>query len=241
MKGVFKMKKLLLLFAVSVIHGSVVFAQDVEELPPEPEVPVVVKQDIPELKVPGGKEVILDVYKVVKGDYLVKIARREYGDSNLWRVIYGYNKYINDPHWIFPGDRIILPRIVDKIPEIPEKEPRAKVEEEEREYGDFLAPPDFEFSGTVIGFKVKKLLQAQGDTLFVDLGEEDGITPNKRLHVYRRGRTIAHPFYGELIGDIQEKIGELRVTQDIESNSSTAKIVYSDRAIEKGDMLLLAK
>ena len=217
----------------------------IEKLPPEPKEPPVIKQEIKELNVPEGKEVILDVYTVQKGDYLFKIAEREYGDGDLWKVIHSYNKYIKNSHWIFPGDRIILPVIVDKLPEVPKAEvveqKKEEVKEEPRKYKDFLAPVDFTFSATVVDFKVKKKLQAQADYLFIDLGKEDKIKENQRLYIYRKGRSVTHPYTDELLGEIYTKIGEIRVTGDIEDYSSTAKIVYSYVSIEKGDMLLLAE
>ncbi len=235
-------------------------SKSVDELPPEPEetsqpaapkTPPVVKQNIKELKVPEGKEVMLDVYTVKKGDYLRKLARKEYGDHELWEVIYGYNKYIKDPHWIFPGDKIIFPRIVDKLPEVPEAEvSEGKPEEEKeepveevdgRDYEDFLAPEDFMFDATVTGFKDANLLQAQGDYLFIDIGKNDGLKENKRLYIYRKRRRISHPYTGALLGQVVEKIGVVQVTADIETKTATARIIYSDFDVKKGDMLLLAK
>lgn len=237
-------------FFVTLPVGSVLIAREtdkknIEELPPEPEAPPAVKQDIEELSLPEGKEAVLDVYKVVRGDYFAKIAKREYGDYSLWRIIYNYNKYINDPNWIFPGDKIILPVIVDKIPPVSEvsgKEESKETEiDETRDYGDFLAQPDFNFEAAISGFKKQKVLHSQGDLVFIDIGRDAGLTENQRLYVYRRGRTIVHPYTGELLGDVVEMIGVIQVTSDIENSVATAKIVYSDRSVNKGDLLLLAK
>lgn len=204
-----------------------------------------VKQDIKQLSVPEGKEVILDVYTVKEGDYLRKIARREYGDHELWEVVYEYNKYIKNPHWIFPGDKIILPKIVDKLPEVPEVEPEEKDEPEEeaqmREYEDFLAPDSFVFDATITGFKEDKNLYGQSDYAFIDLGHEDGLKEKDRLYIYREGRTISHPYTGEILGRVVERVGLLEVTSDIEYNNATARIIYSDYNIEKGDMLLFTE
>ncbi len=229
-------------------------ARPIETLPPEPAVPSievppikalpVVRQEIKEIYVPEGKEIILSVYTVKKGDYLSKIAKREYGDKDLWKVIYEYNKFIKNPHWIFPGDKIILPKIVYKLPEVPEiveeplKEKEVKVP---RIYKDFIAPYDFEFSAIIIGFTVNKYFQAQGDSVFIDIGREDGIKENQRLSIYRRGHSVIHPHTKENLGNVYEKIGVLRVTSDIEEYTSTAIVIYSDRHIKKEDALILAE
>jgi nucleoid-associated protein YgaU len=54
---------------------------------------------------PAGK-----TYRVVKGDSLSKIAKREYGDVNKWRKIFDANKdVIDDPDLIEPGQELIIP------------------------------------------------------------------------------------------------------------------------------------
>ncbi len=194
-----------------------------------------------DLDVPENKEVILDIYSVKKGDTLISLARREYGDKDLWKVIYRYNDYINDPHWIFPEDKLIMPRVVSKLPAVPEAEEEPEEEDQEREYNRFLAPLDFEFDGTIIGFKTSKILYAQGDYLFIDIGEYDGVSTGQQLNIYTQGREIYHPDTGAFHGRIVEKIGTVRVTGDIETNSSTARIVYSDGTVEEGYKLLLTE
>jgi nucleoid-associated protein YgaU len=50
-------------------------------------------------------------YKVVAGDSLSEIARREYGDASEWRRIYEANKHlIKNPDLIYPGQELSIPR-----------------------------------------------------------------------------------------------------------------------------------
>jgi nucleoid-associated protein YgaU len=50
-------------------------------------------------------------YKVVAGDSLSKIAKREYGDANEWRRIYEANKHlIDNPDLIYPGQELTIPQ-----------------------------------------------------------------------------------------------------------------------------------
>jgi nucleoid-associated protein YgaU len=50
-------------------------------------------------------------YIVVKGDSLSKIAKREYGDANKWRMIYEANQdLIKDPDLIYPGQSLRIPQ-----------------------------------------------------------------------------------------------------------------------------------
>jgi LysM repeat protein len=49
-------------------------------------------------------------YVVVKGDCLWKIAQRFYGRGSLWPRIFDANRrQIKNPHWIYPGQRFVIP------------------------------------------------------------------------------------------------------------------------------------
>ena len=194
-----------------------------------------------ELKVGPGEEIIFDVYTVEKGDWLTRIAAKEYGDSDLWRLIYRYNSYIRDPHWIFPGDQVIVPRVVSKItaPDPVTGDAPEAVETVRREYRHFLANPEFEFDGIIAGFQREKILQAQGDYCFINLGSDHGIRENMILNVYERGRRIANPETGRVMGDIYSMIGQLRVTGDVFEDRSTARILYTERSLRAGTPLLI--
>src|SRR5205823_200703 len=51
------------------------------------------------------------VHVVQSGDYLIKIAKKYYGDEAQWRKIYEANRAIigPDPNKIFPGQRLTIP------------------------------------------------------------------------------------------------------------------------------------
>ena len=203
---------------------------------------IVVQDGLEDIPVPEGKEVILDVYTVQKCDWLIKIAERKYDNKYLWRLIYRFNDFINDPHWIFPGDELIIPRVVDKIPEpritkkVEENEVNSDVAEntnyDERKY--FLASEDFSFDATVSEFKQEKRLQAYSDYFFIDLGSHDGIEKRQEFNIYRRTRQAIHPKTGDEMGFIYRKIGEAKVTGDIQTRNSTARITASSIPIEEG-------
>ena len=49
-------------------------------------------------------------YTVVAGDSLSKIAKREYGDANVWPKIFEANRdIIKDPDLIHPGQTLKIP------------------------------------------------------------------------------------------------------------------------------------
>ncbi len=52
----------------------------------------------------------VEVYTVVAGDSLSKIAKRYYGDANLWRRIFEANRdQIQNPDLIRPGQKLKIP------------------------------------------------------------------------------------------------------------------------------------
>jgi len=51
-------------------------------------------------------------YTVAKGDSLSRIAKRYYGDGNLWNRIYEANReQIRDPDLIYPGQVLRIPKL----------------------------------------------------------------------------------------------------------------------------------
>ncbi len=72
----------------------------VPEVPAEPEAPA-------EPETPA--EVVTNLYKVVAGDTLWKIATKELGDGYQWRAIYEANKaIIKDPNLIYIGQEFVI-------------------------------------------------------------------------------------------------------------------------------------
>lgn len=216
----------------------------VEEPGKAVEEPAARKRVLPEEAIPEGMEVVLKAYEVKRGDCLWNIADLYYRNPFLWQEIWRYNKYIQDPHWIFPGDDLIIPTYqrVERLAEVPQ-EMEVRLEElkpgAEYQRDIFIAPPDFKFDGYIAGVKEKKLMTAYGDLVFIDLGKRQNVKPKARYTVYREGDEVIHPATGELMGIMVEKIGVLEVTTDIEEDNSTALIIDSRKPIEIGDSIKL--
>ncbi len=213
----------------------------VEEPSEEVEEVITERRVLPEKDIPEGMGLVLKAYEVKRGDCLHEIANRYYDDPSLWREIWTYNKYIKNPHWIFPGDDLVIPTYqrVEVSEEIPQEELVVKLEELkpgfEYERDIFIAPLDFEFDGYIAEVKEKKFMTAYGDIVFIDLGKNQQVKPKARFTIYREGEEVIHPITGEVLGIMVEKIGVLEVTSDIEEDSSTAVIIDSRKPIEIGD------
>jgi len=217
----------------------------VEEPREEVEETVTERRVLPQEDIPEGMELVLKAYEVKRGDCLHRIANRYYEDPSLWREIWTYNKYIKNPHWIFPGDDLVIPTYqkAEVSEEMPQGELVVKLEEVkpgfEYERDVFIAPLDFEFDGYIAGVKEKKFMTAYGDVVFIDLGKNQQVKPKTRFIIYREGEEVVHPITGEILGIIIEKIGVLEVTSDIQEDSSTAVIRDSRKPIEIGDPIKL--
>jgi hypothetical protein len=48
-------------------------------------------------------------YKIIKGDTLWDISKRDLNDPFMWPAIWKENKWIANPHWIYPGQMIKIP------------------------------------------------------------------------------------------------------------------------------------
>lgn len=57
-----------------------------------------------ELTVPAGRQLHL----VVKGDTLWDLARKHLGNPFSWPKIWELNTWVKDPHWIYPGDPLLI-------------------------------------------------------------------------------------------------------------------------------------
>lgn len=217
----------------------------VEEPQEKVEEAVTERRVLPEKNIPEGMELVLKAYEVKMGDCLHEIANRYYDDPSLWEKIWEYNKYIKNPHWIFPGDDLIIPTYqkVQVSEEMPGKELVVKLEEIkpgfEYQRDIFIAPPDFAFDGYIAGVKEEKFMTAYGDIVFIDLGKNQQVKPKARFIIYRQGDEVVHPVTGEVLGIIIEKIGVLEVTADIQEDNSTAVIRDSRKPIEIGDPIKL--
>lgn len=64
-----------------------------------------------ESRIQGATKKKANTYTVISGDYLIKIARKVYGDGNKWRKIYDANKSVigKNPNLIYPGQVYTIP------------------------------------------------------------------------------------------------------------------------------------
>lgn len=198
-----------------------------------------------------------DQYVVVKGDTLWDISAKFFKDPWKWPYIWGMNKdSVKDPHWIYPGDVIILDRTSgtlrmsrteakkdvinispkvhegssthDTIPSIP-----ANVIE------PFLSQPLIIEEGqlknmpTLIGAREGRLMLGTNDTGFVkNLFTNQGFM----WRIYRPGKVLTDPDTNEVLGTEGIYLGNAETT--LFADISTVLITRSVLEITHGDILI---
>jgi len=56
------------------------------------------------------------------------------------------------------------------------------------------------------------------------------------FNIYRPGRKVIHPETKEIIGVVIKKIGQCKIVDNVETESSIAIILTSSVALKKGDL-----
>ncbi|OYV96923.1 MAG: peptidoglycan-binding protein [Deltaproteobacteria bacterium 37-65-8] len=203
-----------------------------------------------------------DRHIVVKGDTLWDISATFFKDPWKWPQIWGMNKdTIKDPHWIYPGDVIVLDRTTGTLrvggeakassPDTVVKlSPKARAQSSEHNaipsipgnaIGPFLSRPlvieENELSGapTLVGTYEQRVILGNDDIAYVKgLSEGKG----SLWQVYRPGKTFLDPDSKEVLGHEAIYLGDVSVEKF--ADLSTVKITKSIQEINKGDRLVQA-
>lgn len=199
-------------------------------------------------------------YVVVKGDTLWDISGRFLKDPWRWPEVWNLNREeIKNPHWIYPGDMVVLDRSGGK--------PRLKLVTGSKngmrtvklspgvrasDMGNdaiqtiparviypFLSQPRVVAEDAlsnapfILGTNEERVVLGTGDDAFATGGKE-GVT---RWNVLRPGKTLKDPETGEVLGHEVEYLGDARTVlagapQKIRITQSIQEILPKDKLVE---------
>src|SRR5207245_9774074 len=83
-----------------------------------------------------------------------------------------------------------------------------------------------------------EVLEVQGTTLTLSLGQRDGLVAGVELTAYREGRELRHPKTGEILGRTEEVLGRVTVQRVQEAYATGALVEGTD--IRPGDKVRLS-
>ena len=195
-------------------------------------------------------------YVVVKGDTLWGISARFLKDPWLWPKVWKMNRaQIKNPHWIYPGDVVVLDTSSGNpelrlLRETVTLQPGVRVEELEKQaiptialniIGPFLSQPlvieEGQLAGapSIVGGPEDRVGYSTGDIVYADrLNEEDGLL----WSIYRPRRSLIDPDTKQVLGIEAVYLGDARVIHY--GGPATAEIVSFKEEIFTKDKLVKA-
>lgn len=219
------------------------------------------KWDYPkELNVPEGSRTHL----VEKGDTLWDLAGKYLGNPYAWPQIWELNQWVKDPHWIYPGDLLVvdLTRAVATAGSVPEAVTNLQPDQRRADpsalrrpelgfsFQDFIQLPFFAPQGAEAHYKSQGAFTLtgnrredrqnlmEGETVYMNGGSEQGVKTGDRFLILKTvARKVQHPTAKRKLGDVVQQVGVLRVVTP-QAKGSVAVIERCLNSVEVGDHLV---
>lgn len=186
------------------------------------------------------KEEMVD-YTIVPGDTLWDISGQFYSDPWLWPKIWEMNPYINDPHWIYPENKLKIPVIeaykqyfwpdaglVD-IPPVILFDPTFRYETRFNKI-DIISPESMEAAGIIVDEIDDRILLGEEDTVYFTMSKKANVQIGDVFTIYRTEKKIKHPIKMKKMGYMVNLVGEIRT---VEANVlKSGKVVYTGKIID---------
>ncbi len=213
-----------------------------------------------EITLPEGTQ----LHIVETRDTLWDLGNKYLGNPFSWPQIWEMNQWVTDPHWIYPGDPLVIPsgRTAIRPGETPAdvtgllpggSKTRIKQRDEYAfTFQDYLQLPYLAPNGAETHFKEigalkiasrQELMHSQlgdYDTIYLDGGSDNGLKIGDRLLALKIIKThLYHPAdkkQSKSMGDVIKQIGVARITE-VEAKAAVAVIEKSADTIQTGDRL----
>ncbi len=195
-----------------------------------------------------------NVHVVQKGDTLWDISGSYLYDPFLWPQVWNANRFIENPHLIFPGQEILIPSIVVRRPPpselarpalpppppVPSSVETEKPSPEEIKQQMILALSTYGFIvekeeiglGTITSTEEKRLLIRPGMKVYITTPEESPLAQDEQYSIVRVYSEVIHPVSKEKMGFLARVLGDLTVV-DTRDGLSTAVVgdIYKEAKI----------
>jgi hypothetical protein len=197
-----------------------------------------------------------DRYVVVPGDTLWSIAGKFLKDAWRWPEIWKLNQNeIKNPHWIYPGDVIVLdrsgPQPELKIGDTVRLSPRVRSEDTSKQAVPSIPPRVIEpfLSRPLViepdGLdRAPRIIAAQADRVYLGSGDVAYVSGIKDAkldslwQIYRRGDPLIDPDSQKTLGYEAVFLGDSRLIST--GDPATIEIFAAQQEIGKGDRLVAA-
>lgn len=198
-------------------------------------------------------------HTVEKGDTLWDLSDKYLQDPWSWPQIWHLNPQIQDPHWIYPGDRIqLLPGARVDAPAELQDLSRGDVHEEVHSddvsvagrigvelpknlvapKGGFVTDRELADSAVIAKAWEEKSLLYTGDRVYLDWPHRADVQVGSTYVIYRTDRAVSHPDTGRRVGYLTRVVGLAKVVRnDPMEEKVVAQIVRATAEIERGDRI----
>ncbi len=177
-----------------------------------------------------------DVYVIQRGDTLWDISMKFLGNPYYWPRLWSINDYITNPHWIYPGNRIVFrPGTLLDPPGISIDGGGYRVASMDFQYDDYECGPDIRFDepyptqvftspgfiadkkdveiyGEVFASKSGMIKLSEGDRVYMELDNINAVECGDVLAVYRKNQKVRHPDrWFKKFGNLYDVLAEVTV------------------------------
>jgi len=202
------------------------------------------------------------IHTVVKGDTLWDLSAKYLGSPWLWPDLWERNRYLTNPHYIYPGIQVVVfpPPAREYRMEIEEPEPPetaagepegggipetpaepsmpmerfAAVPEVDAVRAGVFLPQRPEGIGNIRDGVDTRVAFSERDKVFLSLTRE--IPPGQLLGVYRVRGPVGPPGWGSVSGYVRYLVGILQVTEP-EEGRTTAVVRKSFEDLSRDDQI----
>ena len=202
------------------------------------------------------------IHFVAPGDTLWDISDAYLGTPWVWPSIWRENQGIENPHLIYPGDRIwitatemrkvseeqaaqLLSSAQESVPAAmedasPALGEQAGIRESYRysgiETAGFVTLEEFEGATTIVDSHVPRVWLSEPDTVIIGAGADE-VKVGDQFEIFRPGERVYEPVNGGLFGFATAQLGWLEI-EAVDEQTSTGRIRISRSEIRRGDHVL---